>query len=196
VFNETLKSESKTIEFVQSRLRSATDVFKYGGHVTKVYRDQQFRMHFDNKRVLAPDHKGDIALIDSTPLLSVKHGENLRYISKLPKLKQYSKFASGSKIETKYKNVEDLAIKAFIKGLLLPHPMFNLHRQNLTNYQSIVDFVLKYNPDSRLTPNHIAVLKNRSIKIKSVPRLKQTESFVRYLKDAFCDFDEDSFFRF
>jgi len=49
---ETFQSESKTIEYIQSRLRSATDIFKKGGHVTMVYKDQQFRMHYDNKRVL------------------------------------------------------------------------------------------------------------------------------------------------
>jgi Ni/Co efflux regulator RcnB len=52
VFTETFKSESKTIEYIQSRLRSASDIYKKGGHVTMVYRDQQFRMHFYNKRVL------------------------------------------------------------------------------------------------------------------------------------------------
>jgi hypothetical protein len=56
VFSDTLQSETKSIaiEFILSRLRSATDIFKKGGHVTMVYRDrdQQFRMPFYNKRVL------------------------------------------------------------------------------------------------------------------------------------------------
>lgn len=52
VFTETFFSENKTIEYFQSRLRSAKDVYKNGGHVTMVYKDQQFRMHFYNKRVL------------------------------------------------------------------------------------------------------------------------------------------------
>lgn len=46
---ETFQSESKTIEYIQSRLRSATDIFQKGGHVTMVYKDQQFRMHYDKK---------------------------------------------------------------------------------------------------------------------------------------------------
>jgi len=52
-FLEVLKSETKTLEFTQSRLRTATDIYKQGGHVTMIYRDQLFRMHFDNRRVLA-----------------------------------------------------------------------------------------------------------------------------------------------
>ena len=39
--------------------------------------------------------------------------------------------------------------------------MFNLHRMSLDNYQSIVDFIQKYEPTSNLTTNHIAVLKKQ-----------------------------------
>jgi hypothetical protein len=48
----TIKTENKTLEFVQSSLRSASDVYKKGGHVTMKYRDQIFRMHYDNRRQL------------------------------------------------------------------------------------------------------------------------------------------------
>ena len=47
-----LKSEVKTIEYVQSSLRSASEIYKEGGNVTPKYRDQQFRMHYDNRRLL------------------------------------------------------------------------------------------------------------------------------------------------
>jgi len=51
-FISIFKSENKTIEYVQGRLRSASDIYKKGGHVTMVRRDQLFRMHFDNRRIL------------------------------------------------------------------------------------------------------------------------------------------------
>ena len=51
-FINTLKSPSRSIEFIQNRLRSATDIIKNGGHVTSLKRDQIFRMHFDNRRIL------------------------------------------------------------------------------------------------------------------------------------------------
>jgi len=51
-FLEVVKSENKTIEYVQGRLRSASEIYKRGGHVTMESRDQLFRMHFDNRRVL------------------------------------------------------------------------------------------------------------------------------------------------
>lgn len=49
---DLIKSEHKTMEFTQSRLRSAADIYNKGGQVTMQYRDQIFRMHFDNRRVL------------------------------------------------------------------------------------------------------------------------------------------------
>jgi len=46
LFTDTLKTVTKTIELRMSRLRSASEIFKKGGHVTMEYRDQQFRLHF------------------------------------------------------------------------------------------------------------------------------------------------------
>jgi hypothetical protein len=84
VFTDTFKSDDKTLEYIQSRLRSATDIYKHGGHVTMVYRDQLFRMHYDNKRVLVDDRLGltEEVLLDSKPLQNISQGENLRFISK------------------------------------------------------------------------------------------------------------------
>lgn len=36
VFLNTIKSENKTIEYIQTRLRSASEIYKKGGHVTMV----------------------------------------------------------------------------------------------------------------------------------------------------------------
>jgi hypothetical protein len=40
----------KTIDFVTSSLRSATDIYKKGGHVTMEYRDQDNRVMYGNTR--------------------------------------------------------------------------------------------------------------------------------------------------
>lgn len=50
---ECFKSEPKTLEYIQNSLRSATEIYKKGGHVTMKYRDQVFRMHYDNRRALS-----------------------------------------------------------------------------------------------------------------------------------------------
>jgi hypothetical protein len=42
----------KTITFISESLRSAKDLIKHGGHVTMIYRDQSYRVHYDNKRMV------------------------------------------------------------------------------------------------------------------------------------------------
>jgi hypothetical protein len=197
---ETFHSSSKKIEFIQTRLRSAKDIYKKGGHVTMVYKDQQFRMHFDNKRVIEvfeDQIEADLiqeSLLDSKPLLDINHGENLRFISKLTKEKQYSRFSNLTNLN-RYKNNEDLVVTNFIKGLLSEPPMFKLHRNGLESYKAIVEYIKEFNPARKISPQSIALLKNRSIKWKSVPKDTSSEEFVKYIKIKFIDFDEESFFR-
>jgi hypothetical protein len=155
VFLSTLQSNSKTIEFIQTRLRSASDIYKQGGHVTNMYRDQKFRMHFDNKRVII-DSRGK-ELKDSTAVTSVKHCENLRFISKLPKLKMYSKYSNTAGGDNgRYNSNEDVVIKSFLKGLLAEPPLFALHRSGLKDYNSILTYLKEYKPDIKMTVGNIA----------------------------------------
>ena len=57
MFIKLLKNQNRdrNIEFIQSSLRSALDIVKYGGHVTKKYKDQKFRLLYDNRREIIDD---------------------------------------------------------------------------------------------------------------------------------------------
>jgi hypothetical protein len=63
-FKEIMK-EKRAIEFVQTSLRGAKDVYEKGGHVTMSYRDQSYRLVYDNKRkvLTSPGSK----LLDTEP---------------------------------------------------------------------------------------------------------------------------------
>ena len=55
LFSKTLdfnnnNNNSKDLEYVQTSLRSAVDILKTGGHVTRKYKDQRFSLVFDNRR--------------------------------------------------------------------------------------------------------------------------------------------------
>ena len=39
-----------TVTFISESLRSPKDLIKHGGHVTMGYRDQTYRVNYDNKR--------------------------------------------------------------------------------------------------------------------------------------------------
>jgi hypothetical protein len=43
-------SSSKVIEYIQTGLRSAKDVYDYGGHLIRTYKDRSFSLEYDNKR--------------------------------------------------------------------------------------------------------------------------------------------------
>jgi hypothetical protein len=49
---EGFNSQDKFIEFIQHSLRSASDIYKKGGHVVDKFRDQVFRLQYDNRRFI------------------------------------------------------------------------------------------------------------------------------------------------
>jgi len=132
--------------------------------VTMLRRDQLFRMHYDNRRVL--EWESTIPsqieqLIDSKPLQDINHGQNLRYISKLCKSNLYGKYISGGTNERKYKSLEEVVVRNFLKGLLSKPPMFNLYRDCFYSYANIIEYIKGYNPSIKLTGPGLAVLQQR-----------------------------------
>jgi hypothetical protein len=200
-FLDTVKSENKTIEFIQTRLRSATDIYKKGGHVTMIRRDQLFRMHFDNRRVLEWETtipSSIESLVDSKPLEDIIQGQNLRFISRLSKNKLYGKFTSPGKSMRVYKNNEEIVIRNFLKGLLSTPPLFNLNRSGFLTYEEILDFINHYNPSIKVTVGMLSNLKWRvsmgSLKWTPIQKTKHSEGFIKYVQWRFKQFDVESFY--
>jgi hypothetical protein len=200
IYLDTFKSDAKTLEYIQFRLRSASDIYKKGGHVTPVYRDQLFRMHYDNRRIIIdpvnPENLNfNDCLLFSKPVRNVEEAANLRFISKISKTGLYSIQTSAGSNTNSYRTYEDLAVRNFIKGLLSTPPKFNLNRTELDSYRKIIDFVQAYKPRIKYTVASISALKNRPIKWKAVPRTPQNEAFIRYVLTKFKDFDVNAFYR-
>ena len=197
LFLQTIKSEHKTIEYIQSRLRSATDIYKKGGHVTMNYRDQMFRMHFDNRRMLlwqTTIPSSCEILLDSRPLENITEGENLRFISSMYKKKLYGKFTSTGNHTTKYTDTEEIAVRNFLKGLLTTPPMFNLKEDVFYTRREIISFIQQYNPKYKYTEIQLAMYKRRGVRLLKTQKTKETEAFLKYVKAKFNDFDEESFY--
>jgi len=97
-----------------------------------VYKDQIFRLQYDNRRIIiivpkGPENNIDFSsiLLDSKPVPNKEYSKNIRFMSKLHKQRLYNKqcnkqcnILSGYK----YKDYTDLAISNFIKGLLSNPP--------------------------------------------------------------------------
>lgn len=196
-FLQSMRSEHKTIEYVQSRLRSAKEIYSKGGHVTMQYRDQYFRMHFDNRRVLSWEttipSMSDI-LIDSKPLQNVKEGENLRYISGVYKKKLYGKYTSVGNRGGKYNFFEEIAIRNFVKIILTNPSLFNLSKDAFFNTKDLIDFITTYNPRIKYNDVILSQYKSRKVQILKIQRGKESEEFIKYVKSRFKYFDEEGFY--
>lgn len=198
IFKDTLKSEDKSWVFVQNSLRSALDIYKGGGHVTRVFKDQMFRLQYDNKRliIIPKGYENTIdfsnILMDSIPVPNKEFSKTLRFLSKFHKQSIYSKGISISS-GNKYKSYIDLAVRNFIRGLLSNPPLYNL-KNEFTSYSELVEFVQGYDDKIKLSKSSISHLKGRKMVFKTVPRTKETMNFIDYVKIKIPEFDEVSFF--
>jgi hypothetical protein len=194
---DCFRSEPKTLEYIQSSLRSATDIVKQGGHVTMKFRDQLFRLHFDNRRVLLWETTVPSTiekLVDSRPLDNTSEGENLRCISRMYKTKLYGKYNTVTR-PNKYKNPGEIAVRHFLKGLLSSPPKFNLQTDAFCSYKDIIEFIKEYNPSIKFSANSLSLYKTRNVKMTKLNKTKESEALVRYVKGRFEDFDELSFYK-
>nr|CAA73185.1 DNA polymerase [Cryphonectria parasitica] len=197
VFRSTMTGEDRVIEFIQSSLRSAKDIYMHGGHVTKTYADRVFRMEYDNKRVLnipvelLEEDKFNNHLLDSSPAKNVKTVEGLRFLRCIHRKNVYNKMTSKAG-SSKYKSDLDLAIRNFVKGCVKDPIGYNLTA--FKSYSDLIDFVKNYKKDYRISKTSISNLKNRKMVVKGVPRNPDTLAFAEYVKEKFPSFDETQFF--
>jgi hypothetical protein len=173
-------SYGNSIECLYSSLRSATDIFKDGGHVTPIYRDQTYSLDFDHKRRISGTLK-NTSLIDSMPLKNYTEGRILRLLAKKHKNSYMNKVYVGINSSKKYLNKTDLAVRNFIKGLF--NGDFNLVT-DFTKYSDISSF-LKGFKNTKVSHNYLSKLKFRKDTRIKVPRMKETEEFVEFIKNSF-----------
>ena len=197
LFKEGLGSDTKEILYLNKRLRSALDIYKHGGNVTAEFRDQVFRLMFDNKRLIINDIEGSPlsaldGLFESDPLKDVESGALFRYLIKRPYYKKYQKRLSTKVFKNRYKNVLEIVVRNFIRCLLIDK--LNLDSSAFNSYQEIADFVNSYDTNLRFTPNIIAQLKRRPIKPKKLYKDEVVDMFIDYVKIKFPDFDSVKFY--
>jgi hypothetical protein len=188
LFIDKLKSDDKSLLFLRTSLRSALDIYKEGGHVTRTYSDQIFRLMYDNKRLIIDS---DNTLLDSKPLNKADIGELLRYISNLPKSKQYSRNSNTVNLNKYNSNIE-LFARNFVKALLVNELGLNIN--SFENYKHIVSYLKKYNSDIKINENYISQLKRRGMFVK-VPWSIENDKFANYVKLKFPNFDSNKFWK-
>ena len=66
---------------------------------------------------------------------------------------------------------------------------------NLSSYSEIIAFIKNFDSKLKISKSSILKLKNRKIIFKSVPRTKETISFVSYIKKIYPNFDDGDFLK-
>lgn len=161
------------------------------------HKDQLFRMHFDNRRILNSETTVPTSveeLLDSKPLESIKQGENLRFISKMYKTKIFGKYLNSNSGCKKYKTTEEIVIRKFIKALYAKPPMLNLNPDEFFNTNDLIGFIKEYNPAIKISKASISRYKNMKVNVLKIQKSKDSEAFLQYIKTRFTDFDSSSFY--
>jgi len=234
-------NKDRSIEFLQTTLRSALEISKFGGHVTMKYEDCKFSLLYDNRRFIQDDKlleqllenntikmsfneteteiskieliklskrgyynnnsKSDLTksfkehlLLDSKPLKNSVSCFNLRKIASKIRVSDYNQRTSV-KIDTKYKNYSDIAIRNFIKDIYSKPPIYSGIAESFKDYSSLIAFIKGFDTKFKISKQSISNMKNRKIIHKQVPRTNETISFVNYIKMKFPDFNESLFYK-
>lgn len=109
------------------------------------------------------------------------------------KTKLYGKYGSVS--NTKYKFIEEIAVRNFVKGLLAFPPLFKLKPNAFLTRQSILDFLNAYDPRIKISLRSLSRYKNNDVKMIKLQKTVETESFVNYVIARFPEFDKDAFYQ-
>jgi hypothetical protein len=67
------------------------------------------------------------------------------------KQKLYGKFLSINTQKSVYKNIEEIAIRNFIRGLVSTPPLYNLPVAAFDSIVEILDFIKRYDAKTRIT---------------------------------------------
>lgn len=192
-----MAGEDRIIEYIQTSLRSAKDIYIHGGHVTKTFSDRIMKLEYDNKRIinipqdLKDNRDFSNVLLDSSPAVDKNSIDGLRFLSSVHKRSVYSKVTSASG-NSKYKNYEDLAIRNFIKAVLKDPPSHGL--ESFDSYSDLIEYIREYKPSYKISKSSLSNLKTRKVVLKGVPRNPDTLAFAGYIGIRFKSFDEKSFF--
>lgn len=197
---------NKEIEYIQSGLRSATDIYKRGGQVVATYKDRKYSLNYDNKRrIIDPivfsstNTNSVIQMLDSQPWVTVAEYAKIRVLTKTVSTPVFTRGIPALPQGKGYKSYIETSVRGFIKACLSDDfsNRYGIPKGYFIDYKSIIDFIKTFEPARgvRLSLSSISKLRNRKTITRAVPRTKETEAFANFLKITFTSFESDRFFR-
>jgi hypothetical protein len=138
-------------------------------------------------------------MLDSLPWKTVNEYSKIRLLKQTVNTPVYNGKGFTKNAPKIYKCYIETAIRGFIKACLstIDQNRYGIPKDLFSSYQSIIDFVYKHEPatEVKLSLSNIAQLKRRQTISRAVPRTKENEAFIEYVKDKINTFDSDRFFR-
>jgi hypothetical protein len=209
-FKKVLGSDSKQFEYVAKRLRGAKDVFTKGGHVQSIYKDQKFRMLFDNRRQIleSAGYKGyDLSdkLLDSVPHPNTSTALRARFVSRFPFTLPFNKQYSGSKVKNLYNNYLEIGVRNFIKSYVSKEPLFGLLGTEFKTSSDLITFISEFDSTKvceirglskiKVTRQSIWNLRHRRLIWRPVPHTPENIAFTNYVKQRLPHFQDTDFLK-
>lgn len=189
ILSSTLNSEEKNIDFLFTTLRSSTEIYKKGGHVIPIFKDQRYSMAYDNKRRIKDEIIFSPSMKDSEPVRNKREAQIYRLFAE-KNSSNYLKHFTGSKLK-KYKNPTEIGVRNFLKAYF--NNDLNLDSTYFKNYKEILEFFKGYQ-NLKISENYVSNIKRRKDSRVRVPKLREIEEFVKFVKEKFPEFDADDFF--
>lgn len=189
MLTSTLHSEHRYMEHLITGLRSATDIYKHGGQVTPIYKDQSFSLTYDNKRRILDTVALKPSLRDSVPIRSATECKLYRLLAGRSSTSYMNQLYVGIRDVKKYKNKLELSVRNFIKGLFNGDFGF---ASDLINYEQIISFFKLYK-GTKVSNIYLAQLRRRKGTRVKVPKNIETLEFVEFIKTSFKIEDPEGF---
>lgn len=193
-FKMILNNPEKTIHYLSFSLRSASEIYKNGGHVSDIYKDQSYSMYYDNKRRMCDELFSKPEFHDSLPLTNINEAKVYRLYSKHGSKSSYER-TLPQQSSKRYKSYLELGVRNFVKALYKND--LKLTSSVFKNYDDLISFIEAFNIHDKkysINANTLSHLKRRQNTRVSVPKTSETIDFVAHIKTIFPMFDEKGFY--
>jgi len=159
-------NDSKTIPFIQKSLRSAKEIFQFGGHSTIKLSERNFNLKFDNRREVTIEHE---TFVETKPFVHSTNSNQARLISSFGsgRFRLYSPISST---QCKGDAYLFLTKRMLVRVLRMGYPL-ELKRFEIARIMKEIGLPCNL--------NFISKQKNRCVIHNSIP---QTEKTLEILK--------------
>jgi len=179
-------NNSKIIPFIQKSLRSAKEIFQYGGHSTLKLSERNFNLRFDNRREIVEDHG---TYCTTKPFVHSNNSIQARLISKFGsgKYRSYSPISSTQCKGDAYLTLTRRMLVRFLRDDLTQNLKLNLTRSEIARIMKEIGLSCSL--------NFISKQKNRKVIYNSIPPTEKTLIVLEKFNLLFPSFDKNLLLR-